>query len=251
MSCASPFEYVAGEIYETIPYNISFAGSVTVPGYSIPSTPLCMLGWTPAHCDWVQQCGPGCVCGWKWCKCCTQVAHCDWVKGSHYWYDCWNTPAIPLWPTLNIRASFTMPIEFELGAGYVIEVTYQGPIETTSITFEGFDLGFSVNGQGFTIPVPLTLTISQSNGQFSATIPLITFSEAYSEDGIDFAITMALSLVACATPEAGVGWLNIQIGVSFTASVVGLPSYSTSFNVMCPITEAVQDIPEPPPPDGG
>lgn len=251
MSCTSPFEYVVGEVYKVVPYNISFSGSVVVPGYTIPSTPLCLLGWKPTQCDWVQVCGAGCICHtWQWCGCCTKVGHCDWVPGYHYWYDCWNTPSVPLWPTLNISASFTMPIEFEIGAGYVIQVTYQGPIETTSISFMGFDLGFSVNGQGFTIPVPITLTISQTNGQFSASIPLITFSEKYNEDGIDYAISLTLTLVACATPQNGVSWLNIQLGVSFTASFIGYPSYSTAFEIMCPIVDA-EEIPEPPPPDGG
>lgn len=243
MSCTSPFVYVVGEIYDIIPYNISFSGSVTVPGYTIPSAPICMLGWNPAHCDWVQVCGDGCVCHtWHWCSCCTTKAQCDWVKGSKYWYDCWNTPSVPLWPTLNINASFSMPIAFEIGQAYAITTTYQGVIETSSISFQGFDLTFNVNGQGFSIPVPVTLTVSQQNGQFSATIPIETFTESYNEDGIDFVITFAISLVACATPLPPMGWLNAQVSISFSASMVGLPSYSTSFIVMCPIV-GVEEVP--------
>lgn len=245
MSCTSPFQYIVGEIYSVIPYNITFSGSISVPGYTVPSTPICMLGWNPAHCDWVQVCGAGCICNtWQWCSCCTKTEQCNWVPGSSYWYDCWSTPSVPLWPTLNIDAAFSMPISFELGEGYTITPTYVGPILTSSISFEGFDLSFSVNGQGFSISVPVTLTVSQTNGQFSATIPIDTFTESYNEDGVDFAITFALSLVACATPAGGTGWLNMQIAVSFTASVVGLPSYETSFNLMCPIIEAdpIEDV---------
>jgi hypothetical protein len=242
MSCTTPFVYVAGEIYTLIPYTISFSGSTTVPGYTIPSTSLCMLGWNPAHCDWVQVCGDGCVCHtWHWCHCCTTKSQCDWVKGSHYWYDCWNTPSVPLWPTLNISAAFSMPISFELAQGYAITMEGDGVFETSSISFKGFNLSFHVNGQGFSIPVPVTLTVSQSDGEFSATIPIITFTESYNEDGIDFAITISTSLVGCATPEPPVGWLNIQLGISFTASAVGFPSYSTSFSLMCPMVSVEED----------
>lgn len=129
-----------------------------------------------------------------------------------------------------------IPMTFELSVGEAIGVELDGPIETSSITINDFNLSLNVNGQGFTIYVPITLTIEQMNGTFSVTIPLTSVSETYTASGITYGIDLSFNLLTCLTPTNGMGWLNIQIVGSFTAE--GPTPITTNFEFACPLISA-------------
>lgn len=243
MTCQSPFAYVIDTDYSIIKYNMGFSGSTTIPGYTTPSYELCVL---TLNCN-KTTCGPGCICTLggvvQWCKCCTQ----DCVIGSGWyweWTDCSTVPGIPIFPTLNVSASCDLTMAFLVGAGVAFTPagpTIDGipaptPVETAAIEFQNFTFNITVNGVSFTIPVPITLIISETNGSFSATIPLTSITEIYQSGGISYSINFSFNLLACLTPSDGVGWLNIQIVGSFEIEGV-----IQNFLIVCPIISAEED----------
>ena len=232
MSCSSPFVFSGELTYSSIPYNLSFSGSTTVPGYTTTNVPLCVL--KPVCTD--QTCGPGCICHTtSWCKCCTQECR-AWKEE---WTDCTTVPGIQLWPNLNISASMTIPMDFELAAGYAITVTGGEPIECASITFKSFDFAIDVNGSKSTINVPVTLTVSEENGSFAVTIPITSISETYHSDGYSYDLKFSFNLLTCLNPSGGAGWLNLQVACS-----INVDGITTNFDIACPIVEA-EDTAEP------
>ena len=237
MSCSSPFVFVAGIDYTAVNFTMGYSGNTTISAYTTPSvvTACVPCGYTCTQ----TTCGPECLCGaFKWCQCCTQVCRAWAIK----WCDCVTVPGIELWPKLDIAASMNIPMSFEMLAGEAVGVTLDGPIEATSITIKSFNLSLNVNGQGFTIYVPITLTVEQMNGTFSVTIPLTSVSETYTAAGITYVIDMSFNLLTCLTPTNGMGWLNIQIVGSLTAEgLVGVPPYTTNFEFACPLISADED----------
>lgn len=229
MSCDSPFTYSEELVYASQAYTVSFGGSTTIPALSTPSTSLCLpeivcLQWT---------CGLGCVCHtWQWCKCCSQLCMDMGTK-----WVCSTIPGTVLWPALNLSASMDIPMVFQLADGYEINVdTPSGPIETSSITIQSFTFRLSVNGEGFSISVPINLTVEQENGSFSATIPLTSIKESYSSAGIEYSIQFGFNLLCCATPESPLSWMNIQVN-----GVISALGINTSFSMACPITAAEEE----------
>lgn len=263
MSCSSPFSYVAYSdgSYQSVPYTLGFVGSYTLQGYSIPGYSLCALGWNAAHIEWGSCCGGGCVCncgwgGWRntvlscsWCNCCSTNNHCNvgWVSGSHYWYNCSQVPSIPVFPTLNMSASANIPMSFELEED--VELSLEGPsvIVTSSIVVESVDIILTINNTDFTISVPsnnLPITISaNSNGQFSATIPIYTFTDDTTIDGYGYNITIGSSFLFCADPVAPQGWANLQLAAAFSITALGANIYNTSFTVACPLASIETPVP--------
>jgi hypothetical protein len=247
MSCASPFVFTEGVSVVDTSYDIKFSGSTVIPALTVPSYELCLLGWNPAHLQCVQtKCGPGCVCGWKWCKCCTQeCTKWQWDKGSHYWYDCTKIPATTIFPQLTIDAIMTIPMVFELEVGTVITASAPPePMQCASIELGGFDFSLGINGDKFTIPIDLDITISEENGEFSLSYPLIGINENYSADGFKYQIGLNFSLLFCLTPdeEEGVSWMNIQVSANIKVlTEEGELITTTAFSWDCPIGDVVDE----------
>jgi hypothetical protein len=128
----------------------------------------------------------------------------------------------------------SIPMTFGLAAGYQISVdTPPAPVETSYITIQDFTFHLDVNGSSFNITVPITLTVQQENGSFSATIPLTSIKETYTSEGIVYSIQFGFNLLCCATPKSPVSWLNIQVN-----GVIGALGVNSSFSMVCPIVEA-------------
>lgn len=247
MSCSSPFMFSSELTYSSQPYNLSFSGSTTVPGYTTASVPLCVLA--PVCVD--STCGPGCSCNkhkcggwnpgniqcWSWCKCCTQTC----TAWKEEWTDCTTVPGIQLWPDLNVSASITVPMSFELATGVSITVEGGEPIECASITFNSFDFVLDINGVKSTIKVPVSLTVSEENGSFAVTIPITSISETYHSDGYTYNLNFSFNLLTCLTPSGGAGWLNFQVACS-----INVDGIKTNFDIACPIIEA-EEVESPAP----
>ena len=229
MSCSSPFIYLATA---TTSYNyvVNVSGSTQVPGYTSPGFSACLLGWNPAHCGGCNgQLCDGCLCnGWQWCNCCSST--CDswqWISGSNYWYDCWNSPGIPLWPSLTIGATASIPMIFSLSEGTIINIggpiSSEQPYEASEITIQGFTVNLNINGSNVPIQFPDNVTLAQQNGTFSVTVCLGSNSDSFTENimnyTINYTLDIATNLLFCLTPVPPAGWLNLQIVCTLTANV--------------------------------
>ena len=216
-SCQSPFEIQTGGSVSTN-QTASMSGSYTLPGYSTPSTQLCLLG-SDTSCHWG---------GWDH----TQLE----CSTSWYWYDCSTVPGIELWPAITFVASCTIPMTFMAGAG--IEITLEDPTEpyeTTSVTLNQCDLSLSINGSKVTINVIQDpVTISQTNGSFDVSIPLLSWSSSDDIAGIKYDLSIDTALMCCLDPTPPVGWLNLTLSCTLSANGDGI-NYSTQFNISCPI----------------
>lgn len=223
MSCSSPFAYSETLDYSPVNYTVAFSGSTSIPGYSIPGQQLCLVQEVCVE----QTCGPGCLCGtFKWCKCCSQIC----LKLAPEYYDCTSTPSIPIWPALNISASISIPMIFDIAVGYTITpVAPPQPIEIASIEIQDFTFLLDVNNDSFSIPVPISLTLSEQNGNISVSVPITSITKNY--DG--YQINFSFNLLSCLTPSGGVGWLNIQVVGNFTGD-----GYNQNFTFVCPIVSA-------------
>ena len=253
MTCTSPFAYVPVEYCISTNYTFNVAGTIIVPGYSLPSSTICLLGSNPAHAD----CPPPSACTWtprvrhcppppnSWSKPCwwtggvLNCPPCTWVKESWYWYDCWTVSSLEVFPTLTISGSITVPTTMQLSEGVIITETAPtgAPFEMASMTIYSFDFSFYVNGFGYNVPINLGsgITIEELNGEFALSYTLGALTETYTDDGYDYEINMTFNLVLCATPIPPVGWLNIQVVTAFSVTLDGVGIYKTSFSLMCPI----------------
>ena len=241
MSCTSPFVYVISSVEVETEKEFNFSGSVTIPGYTLPSFDLCLLGWNPAHCDWVQKCGAGCVCRrgglLRWCKCCTKISHCDWVKGSHFWYDCTKVPNIPIFPKLTLSGDCAINLTFT--SEIELEVTEEAPLNALaveSVTINEFTLSFSINGTGFKIPIPSNITFSaNSEGVISSTVPIFKTNSKENAWGLDYDVDFAVLMLFCLDPEPPSSWINVQLVFGLAVSDAGQNIYNTSFSLVMPI----------------
>jgi hypothetical protein len=220
MSCTSPFVYAANAEYEESTYSITTVGPpYTIKGYTIPSEEMCLYGWNPGHCNWG---------GW-------QNMDCNgWVSGSGYWYDCWATPAIPVWPTLTITATSTMNMSADLiGGSSSISVTGPSyPYVAQQIVINSVYVQLTINETPVhmlfnTPPFPITMTASSASG-FSTTVALASISTVYEGIGID----ISASLLFCMDPTPPQSWCNIDLSFALTYE-----TYNTQFSIACPITD--------------
>jgi hypothetical protein len=250
MSCSSPFEYGAtGEVdLYSQPVNVGYSGSLSIPGYSIPGMKICDWVWVPN--SWECKCLGGCVCGktWhkKWCSCCTKA--CLPNGGKYETTSCWTTPSASVFPDLTFDFTMTVPMTFVIGVGETI--TLEGPTIpyiTNSINITKFDCSVKVNGQPFVLTVPAQITITQTNGEFSATYQLATLNETYTADGFAYNLNFTFNLLACLTPEPPVGWLNIQVivdmDVDYADNIAGAVC-SLSAAAVCPIISVEDEGPD-------
>ena len=244
-SCTSPFVYVVYSAPISTTSTISCSGSITEPGYSLPSAELCLLGWNPPgwySCSNSNNCDP-CVTGWSgwrgwqadWGTCC----YC-WQAGSTYWYDCTTIDSIPIIPALTISASISSNITLESDTEVIISTTPPTvPIEVMSIVVNSYTANININGTGVTVVLMSAVTLTEANGVFAVEYPLDTFSDSFSEtiDGIEFGydITMSVSILFCLTPVPPQQWVNFMLGFTISISSLDVTDYSTTFTVTVPI----------------
>ena len=244
MSCSTPFEYVASESYEPSSYTVGFSGSTSISGYKIPSEKLCMLGWNPAYSECTGSSCMGCgKCkGWNcsWNKCCKKwCTKYTWHKGSHYWYDCWTSPAVTLMPDLDIEYNLSTQQTYQLPAGESISVEGAQTVIASSIEITKLEMGINVNGTGVNIVIPISVTIEPANGVFQATYDLASVKEVYKFDGIEYDMKFSFALEACALPKPPVGWLNLQVSCDLSIQYENVETYSITFITSCPIVSVV------------
>ena len=249
MTCNSPFVIRAGTFIDTS-FNFNMSGGFSVPGYTTPGTSGCWTTWNAAYSECTAtQCGPGCVCNkWSWCSCCSQ--DCDqwqWVPGSTTIDTCWSKPGIELWPSLSGTASCTIPLIIGLAAGEQITATTPtAPYNTSYITINGFDLNMAFASTSFSMNIPVSATVAETNGSFYTIVPLPIFidppaapvtsiSTTITEDGFTFSISLSFNMLLCLAPVPPSGWVNLQIPITYTFVVPGFPSASLSITVLAPI----------------
>jgi hypothetical protein len=229
MTCASPFAYIVSS--EPIVFsnsNLIMAGSVNISSLTLPSTEVCLLGWNPAHFG---------SCHWNGLS-----LICPWDAGSHYWYDCSGIPSIEIFPEITLSGSCVMPFQLE---SYV-EIEYVDigvvPTEVNKIVIADFvcTATIQINYEGsitnesiqFTIP---GFDIAESNGSFSATIPLETLTYVYHGPLLTYTISVGVNLLFCLTPIPPVGWINLQFPLNIEISGDGLPATNITSVLLLPI----------------
>jgi hypothetical protein len=218
MSCSSPFTYVLASEDISTTTDIGVNGTVTIPGYSLPSEQLCLLGWNSPHLD-----------GWHW------------VSGSTYWYDCWGTPPLQIYPqiTLTGSGSFNMTLLTNTEVS-ITEETPAQPIATQSITITDADFSFSISADDekstVNITIPADITISaNSDGEFAITYTLASAPFNEETDGFTYEGNAVVSLLFCLNPTNGIGWINIEVEIEFSVLEAGVNIYGTTFTLVCPI----------------
>ena len=179
--------------------------------------------WCPPTPCGTYCCGRGWL-GGCWCS------GINWC-GGYSWQSCYSVPGIELWPTLTFCGSCDMPMVATASTGLVwnLEAPPQ-PYEAYTLTLKACDCSCSVNGSGFTINIiPTDISVTQNNGSFSATIDLGGFSSTYNQDGIDYSLSIATSLLFCLDPTGGSSWINIVLDCNFAANMPDVYDESVSF----------------------
>jgi hypothetical protein len=230
MSCSSPFVYVIDQYYVTVPYKLSFSGNGGIPGYSTPSFELCLLGLNAAHCSWYWT-------GWQNWK-----RVCDWHPSSWYWYDCTAIASIQVFPAITVYASATIPMLFRLGVGELISTNGVSGTIAESIVFENFAFTAGVNGNSYTLYIPISVYMTyDSGGEFAVQIPIYTLSDSFEDSGFTYSISVGISALFCADPEPPAGWLNLLFTIEFSVTLDNTSIYTTSFSVDCPLVSVEEE----------
>lgn len=261
MSCTSPVIFTTG-VTASYPYTAVVAGSFELYGYALPGVTTHGWAWNPAHFGNCTSWENGATCqSWTWGGWQNTVVECNgwnticatyaWVPGSSSPCCYTTTPSIPLWPTLFFNFSASMNQVYE--ATQAVNVTPTGgvvPIEATSVQLNDFNLDINVgpnappatNSTNITLSVPCTITLTQQNGTFNATVLIGTLVETYTADGLVYAATITINLLFCATPIPPQTWINLQLAVSFTVAYssdvgVDLLAKPVSFVVVLPLAD--------------
>lgn len=228
MACSgSPFSY--SDVVATYAYNenLTVKGSVNVPEYSA-GTEVCSLCWQSGWCSscckykecvpWTSWCwtwnGPG-FCnpsGWSWCDC-TSV----------------DAEVIPAF-TMSAKSTVPLTIEAEEGTEFTATAPPTGYV-ASSVVCNPFSIDITVDGETIEIPMPVTLTLTEKNGEFSASIPLGSYS---SKDSLmETKSTFTFSLTFC-----GSGPSFMVLVVSCSIKYDGYSETLPQFN--CPISDIVE-----------
>jgi len=232
MSCSSPFVYQEAASIIITNQNVSCSGSYTLQGYT---TKWGGGSWCIGCADTKSSWG-----GWR-----------NWeLKTKTTWDDCcWGidypTWSIELWPTITFTGDVSIPFEFQSEEG--VEITVSAPLEPYQaqiITLNECDLSFGVDGIIYSINIiPTPIDIEEENGEFSINIPLGSYESSEKLWDIDYELSLDVELQFCLDPVAPVGWINLVINCTLSASekIEGLDfSFDTSFEVSCPIV-SVED----------
>lgn len=260
MSCESPFELEVASvmIYES-PLLYKFNGSCSVPALKIPSSDVC-IWWDTVDafksCSWVPTTYKK-VCPWGSKKGCWQGVNklgwydCSWVKGSKTCKQWLDTPAITIFPAITIPMTATMPMMISAGTEVVVSDVGETPLAIAeyaiyqNLTINGINEVFNLNfnfGNGisfnFHLPQNEVITITNTNGSFSATVPLYNFGTfpAYkSPTGFNYTLNMSCNLLFCLGNPV---WLKLQVITTTTITGNGIPTQTVN------ITYAIPLVPE-------
>lgn len=224
MSCSSPFLYQEGLTISSTS-NCVVSGGYELPGYSysftVPSA--CVPGWV---CNW---------CGWRgWGTCCSW-SKCAFVTPSYM-------ETITMWPTINISASTTIPITITSSAGIQFtDNSPETPYIATTVSAGNFTITGTVNETNISVPVYTdNIQLEQNNDEFSLNIPLVTLTNTVTEDidgiEISYTITVTPLIQFCLDPEPPVGWINLLLQCTLSASDPTIDyTYNVNFAVSLPI----------------
>lgn len=271
MSCESPFTVsaLADIQYTSYSKDLIFGrGTYTIPGYSIPSSQICLLGCNPMHCDsWASYCvggvDTGCYwSGWRntvlhcnssWNSCESQITLCNnYVGTSWYWYDC--TPGIPIliYPSLTFTAGAQCKMIGVVGVGLILPNPDPAPQPIATLTIEDIDITFGLESTiageivaitPITIRIPFEVELKDEDGSFSTDITLGSYDTEFSffnAIGVEIFVQMKsqISLMFCLDPVPPMGWVNIEmhntVSFNYTYDNVGVV-LPLSFDLAIPI----------------
>ena len=248
MSCSSPWEYDEGLTY-TVSFNFDVSGSVTSPGYSIPSYSLCLLGvnWGGVECTstrtWTGICKKG---KWSWGTCTwTYCASSIWYGPNWYWYDCSTIPSVPIIPTFELIGSANVNSTILTSVGTAFTATAPpGPYQISALTINSITYTFTLAFPGYgsetvTLTENLGLTLQEENGDFSAELALDTLSSSFNYDGFEYSFQIGNSLLFCLNPVPPQGWVNLLSSYTLSVSYEGI-GYTVTGLCTCPIV-SVED----------
>lgn len=258
MSCDSPFEVVV--ISETVqsPFLFQCNGNFNIPALTIPGVKTCdewkLTGgvtkcwWSKTTYKTQKKCWLGICVTTKtisklpWLECYTTPVKNDGCDG---WFD---SPATPVFKEMSIPVSATIP--FMIISGIEVDASTLG-VEATPIvqyaihqnlTINGTNSIFKINmnfGDGIEFPFYLpeneVITITDSGGDFSTTVPLYDFGifpPYHSPLGFTYTLTMSINLLFClGSPE----WLQVQFITSTEITGNGIPTTTLPISFTIPI----------------
>lgn len=234
MSCTSPFSYPNSADITIDPITstqtVVCSGSYTLPSYTVK--------WGGG--SWCIGCSSGC----KWSGWRGWIVNCGW--NNCCWgidYPSWT---IELWSSTTFTGAASIPFVFESQEGVKITVDApEGePYQAQSITLNTCDLTFGVNSTTYTLNIiPTPIELEEVNGAFSISVPLESFDSKETEIGVTYELTLSTQLEFCLDPTPPVGWINLVISCTLSASedIDGENfTTTTSFAVSCPIV-SVED----------
>ena len=254
MSCTSPFTFTAvGTSQVNWESATTYSGTAKIPGYTWKSC-VSVPDLTYATCTLGMEC---CCTSFKtfshkyktcWCPCCNTQT-----------YSAGTCFSVTLWPELTFVASAGSTYAFVTEESLKFSLTPTGTdpaIATTqSIEITSIFVTLNVNGVAIAVNVPSSLTVeteetSSGEVEFMATISFPSDSETSgSYAGVNYSINPYFLM--CATPENGVGYLNIVLPCSlsydagsYSTSWQGetwdfnLGTYNCNVSVTCPIIAA-------------
>jgi hypothetical protein len=139
-------------------------------------------------------------------------------------------------------------MEIEIESGEAVSLTEPPePINAQSIVLgatgdePGFVLGLNVNGQGFQITIPVTVTLTEENGTYDATVSIYSFGTSYTDPlGIVYDLTIGTDFLFCLTPEPPQGWMNLQVTCDMSVTI-GDISTSVSFSEVVPLVSVEEE----------
>ena len=220
-NCESPFLYQASATEIITDQTFEMQGSYTLPSYTIPGYPVC----EPAlNCSWGGWQNTDLECSWGWCC-------------------CWNTPAIPIWPSIDFGADLKCPMQISTQeqVTFTTSSTTPSPIAAAQVNFNNstFSLTVGVDNEDTTITFILPdFTVNvESDGDFSVQVPIGDVSSTYNADGIDYTLTIDVQMLFCLVPTPPQTWINIELDCTLSCIIDGV-NYEQHFSIACPCVAA-------------
>jgi hypothetical protein len=245
MSCTSPFEFKTFVEYDNYRYIATFEGGTRINGYRTPYLEGCVYYWVPPvtggckdevctsvpfKCKW-----KGCKGGGKTCICYNWIS---WKAGYTEKCCCWTTPSVTVIPDLDIKYKLSIPIDFSLEVGTIIDA--RGPPDAEpyvaqNIQFNDFVCDLVVNGKAISIPVPCKTNMqARSDGSFGTTVPIASVKHRESEGGLEYEALLGFNFLTCLTPSGGVGFLNVQVTTTIEVDYKSI-RYGVNGSGLCPL----------------
>ncbi len=285
MSCSSMFTFIAlAETSVLTTYTCNVAGSIGVPGYTTPGWTttttmpavahwnqknICVGGvtthngqittstctsWTVASSTY-QICatitGTGPVPGWTSCAETTAISTETFTHPNNVH----KYSGIPIWPSTGISANANITFEIESTnmiilpppPGSIMPIT---PAYSIVITINTLNISVGTSFETINISIPITepVTVTVSNGQFSAKVPIpnANYTDSYvvgslpdvGEITYEFSITPYI--LFCATPVAPMTFVNLLVDIEQSIScknpITGEPiTFFQALLIECPV----------------